>query len=257
MIVNNYMALIRFRADEPKLFRTDVLEHTVSVFFIFGQSERNVLVAVVPSLLLQSDGKTFPSVPRKYRSILSQTKLYGEDLKIIFVIGMSVNWLYFVNIFPVKVYGATGVPKILNYQGRLLDVNENLLGGTGTDFCFKFSIYDDAVVGAPDNKLWPSATSSVMTINVSNGVFNTAIGDTGAGADALDFNFQDNDVAFLHIEVADKVGATCSAGDGAEVFETLGPRQRVGASGYAINADTVDGFHAAVGQRQSNSGSYF
>ena len=137
------------------------------------------------------------------------------------------------------------MPKILNYQGRLLDVNENLLGGTGTDFCFKFSIYDDAVVGAPDNKLWPSATSSVMTINVSNGVFNTAIGDTGAGADALDFNFQDNDVAFLHIEVADKVGATCSAGDGAEVFETLGPRQRVGASGYAINADTVDGFHVA------------
>src|SRR3989338_9635859 len=108
------------------------------------------------------------------------------------------------------VLAAAGVPKILSHQGRLLNSAGELLGGSGTDFCFKFSIYDDTAVGAPDTKLWPSGVPSTMAINVKNGVFNAALGDTTAGGDLLDFNFQDNDTIFLNVEVATKVGADCA-----------------------------------------------
>ena len=146
-------------------------------------------------------------------------------------------------LFSASALAATGVPKILNHQGRLLDGDGNLLGGSGTDFCFKFSIYDDATVGAPDTKLWPTGAPSIMTINVKNGIFNVGIGDTGAGGDTLDFNFQDNDTIFLNVEVADKIGASCTDGD--ETFENLAPRQRIVSSGYTINAETVGGFTPA------------
>ncbi|MEK7110394.1 MAG: hypothetical protein AAB867_00890, partial [Patescibacteria group bacterium] len=136
---------------------------------------------------------------------------------------------------------------------RLLNSSGELLGGSsGTDFCFKFSFYDDATVGSPDTKLWPSASPSTMTASVKNGVFNVGIGDTSAGGDTLDFNFQDNNAAYLNVEVATKVGATCAAGDGAESFENLAPRQRIVSSGYAINAGTVGGFTPSQSPTGSN-----
>ncbi len=141
-------------------------------------------------------------------------------------------------------YAAAGVPKIINHQGRLMDGSGTLLGGAGTDYCFQFSFYDDVTVGL-GTKIWPTGSPSTMTAEVKNGVFNVGIGDTDAGGDVLDFNFEDNDAAYLNVAVASKVGATCAPGDGAESFENLSPRQRIVASGYAVNADTVDGFHAA------------
>jgi hypothetical protein len=142
------------------------------------------------------------------------------------------------------VAAAAGVPKILNYQGRLMDSSGVLLGGTGTPYCFKFSIYDDATVGS-GSKLWPSSAPSVMTATVRNGVFSVGVGDTGIGGDVLDFDFQSTDTAFLNVEVATKVGATCAPGDGAESFETLSPRNRIESAGYAVNASTVGGFTPA------------
>lgn len=165
----------------------------------------------------------------------------------IFLLSLLILTILF-GFFQQNVFAVVGVPKIINHQGRLLDSAGSLLGGSGTDYCFKFSIYDDATVGAPDTKLWPT-TPSTMTIVVKRGVFNVGVGDTGAGGDALDFNFQDNDQVYLNVDVATKVGGTCAGGD--ETFENLGPRQRINSSGYAVNADTVDGFHAG----QSATGS--
>lgn len=148
----------------------------------------------------------------------------------------------FFSVFGV--FAATGVPKIFSYQGRLLDSSGNLLGGSGTDFCFRFSFYSDATVGSPDTKLWPTSDPSTMTVNVEHGVFNV---DIGSGIDTLDFNFQTTDTTYLNVEVASQIANSCSGVS----FDNLAPRQRISSTGYSINSDTVDGFHAA----QSASGS--
>ncbi len=171
---------------------------------------------------------------RAYRR--SRTHAHASRM-IAFILGVV-----FMVIFVAPAFAATGVPKILNYQGRLMDESGTLLGGAGTDYCFTFSLYDDAVVGGGDVKLWPSSGPSTSTVSVINGVFTVGIGDTSVGGDTLDYNFQDSDEVYLNVQVADKVGATCATGDGVETYETLSPRQRILSSAYAINAGTVGGF---------------
>jgi hypothetical protein len=157
--------------------------------------------------------------------------------------------LIFSIFLPLEFAQATaGVPKIINFQGRLMDNTGALLGASsGTDYCYKFSIYDATTAGT---KIWPAGAPSTMTISTRSGVFDANIGDTGAGGDALTLAFTD-DQAFIDVQVATKVGATCAAGDGAESFETLTPRQQIVSSAFAINASTVGGFTPA----QSATGS--
>jgi len=154
---------------------------------------------------------------------------------------IAILFLFFIIFtFANQAQAVAGVPKILNHQGRLLNSAGELLGGSsGTNYCFKFSIYDDATVGTPDNKLWPSGTSSTMTVNVKNGVFNVGIGATTTGGDLLDFDFQSNDTIFLNVEVASSLAGSCA---GVSSFENLAPRQRIVSAGYSINASTVGGF---------------
>ena len=159
-------------------------------------------------------------------------------LRALVILALMASALPVVNAAP-------GVPNLLHYQGRLLDDTGNLLGGSGTEYCFRFSFYDDATVGAPDTQLWPSATPGDMTVNVVNGVFAASIGDVSAGGDVLDYPFTD-DTTYLNIEVATQVGGVCGGGD--ESYETLSPRQRINASGYAINAGSVFGTNqSAIG----------
>ena len=94
---------------------------------------------------------------------------------------------------PVPAFAVSGAPKILSYQGRLMDSSGNLLGGSsGTTYYFKFSIWDNATVGS-GNQLWPSSGPTSFAATVTSGVFNVNIGDTANGyPDLLDYNFNTN-----------------------------------------------------------------
>ncbi|MBI2063252.1 MAG: hypothetical protein HYT61_03410 [Candidatus Yanofskybacteria bacterium] len=123
-------------------------------------------------------------------------------------------------------HSSAAVPQILSFQGRLADASGNLLGGNGTNFYFKFEIHSTAT---GDNELWSSGGTAI-TIKVTQGVFNTLLGDTSASYSALNLDF-DSQTYYLEVQVSD---------DNVD-FETLSPRQRIVASGFAVNAETVHG----------------
>jgi len=125
---------------------------------------------------------------------------------------------------------AAGVPKLLNFQGRLTDASDNLEDGT---FYFCFWIYDAESGGS---KVWPADNPTPQAVTVSNGVFSTHVGGGGNTLDA-DFNA---DSYWLAVDVDPDDDSDCTTGG-----DLLAPRQRITATGYAINSDTVDGIHAA------------
>ena len=175
------------------------------------------------------------------KGLIQQRTLVLSSFVVLLIFSLNIGSLVSIN----QVQAATGVPKILNHQGRLLDSNGNLLGGSGTNYCFRFAFWDASTGGDRNgHQIWPAnyATSSIMKVSVVNGVFSVGIGDTSleAGGDTLDFNFQDNDTVYLNVEVANSVSTLCTGLSDSD-FETLDPRQRIFSSGYSINANSVVG----------------
>ncbi|CAN5186902.1 hypothetical protein BH11PAT4_BH11PAT4_5210 [soil metagenome] len=159
----------------------------------------------------------------------SAIRLAGAQLLAGFLL---LGTLFSVAPYQVKdAAAATGVPRAFSYQGRLYDSSGNLLGGSGTIYCFKFSLWDNATPGS-GTRLWPASGPSSAQLTVKYGVFSANVGlDT---PDPLTYNFYDNDTIFLQVEVAAYSGGCGS-------FETLAPRKQMVASGYAINSDLLDG----------------
>ncbi|MEW6557003.1 MAG: hypothetical protein AB1349_06580 [Elusimicrobiota bacterium] len=105
---------------------------------------------------------------------------------------------------------------MLNYQGRLTDTQGNPLSGS---YSIQFTIYDSATAG---NTIWCPETHT--SVSVTNGLFDVTIGSFSALNIAFDKSY------WLGVKVGSDTEMT--------------PRQRLAASGYAINADMVDGLHS-------------
>ncbi len=131
-----------------------------------------------------------------------------------------------------KVFAAPGINKQLNYQGKLQDAD----GITVPDgsYNMKFTIYDAASDGTA---LWSARETdacgapinpSAKSISVYNGVFSTLLGESGDCPITLDFA---DDAYYLGVTV------------GADSEMT--PRKRIGAAGYAFNADLLDGLNTS------------
>ncbi len=133
-------------------------------------------------------------------------------------------------IWPEKTAAVAGVSQMISYEGYLTDTNGDPLGGTGTPYCFRFSIYDNPTVGA-GTKLWPAGSPNNTKATTTAGVYSALIGQ----ADALTYNFYDNDAVYLNVEV-NTVTDTCAGS-----WENLSPRQQIVASGYAIASESVYG----------------
>ncbi len=122
---------------------------------------------------------------------------------------------------------------MIGYQGRLANASGDLLGGSGTTYYFKFSIWSNSVVNT-GTKLWPSGDPTGFTATVRQGVFEVNIGDTANGyPDTLDYNFNTNRDVYLQVEVSSS-GAVGS-------YQTLSPRQKIGAAAFAQLAGAVSG----------------
>ncbi len=164
---------------------------------------------------------------------MTKTTFKISALKIVVVI--SILGFVLPNLLPIQTFFApiayAASPNIFSYQGRLTDSTGALLGGSGTNYYFKFSIWDSATVGA-GTRLWPSGAPGTMTTSVVQGVFNVNIGDTANGyPDALNYDFNTSSTIYLQVE----------ASSDNSTFETLSPRQQITSSGYAINANTLQG----------------
>src|SRR3989338_6842241 len=145
-------------------------------------------------------------------------------------VSCSVFLLVFLAVFSgsvlvQKAEALSGVPQILSYQGRLADADGDLLGGSGTTYYFKFSIWNVTTGGTSGtNRLWPGSDPSSVSATVRQGVFNADI-------DTSSYNFNTNSTIYLQVE-ASSDDAT---------FETLSPRQQISSAAFAQIAGSVSG----------------
>jgi len=138
-------------------------------------------------------------------------------------------------IYPQESRGAAPAPMQIAYEGRLTDASGNALGGTGSQYCFRFSIYDAPTGGT---KLWPGGTPGVTTATTSDGVFSTTIGLADTLTSAV-FDFSTTSTAYLQVDVSTS-SPTCSSG-----VESLSPRQQILSSSYAMSANSLGSYVTA------------
>lgn len=143
--------------------------------------------------------------------------------RVFFVIILSLFLSPYIFVY------AAGAPSIFSYQARLADSRGDLLGGSGTTYYFKFSIWDNANIGS-GRRLWPSFAPGATMVTVRNGFFSVNIGDTANGyPDDLDYDFSINENIYLQVEVSSNN----------IVFETVSPRQRIASVIFAQIAEAI------------------
>jgi len=156
-------------------------------------------------------------------STLAKHKSYLA-LVVLTFISFILSILFLSPTPPIQ--AATGVPKLLNFQGRLTDSSDNLLTGT---YYICFWIYDAESAGS---KVWPTGDPTPQAVTVTNGIFSTQV---GGGGNTLDASFND-DSYWLAVDIDPDNDGDCTTGG-----DTLAPRQRITAASYAITASNLAG----------------
>lgn len=118
---------------------------------------------------------------------------------------------------PLFSFAAVGIDPQIPFSGTLKDAGGGVLTGT---YNMEFRIYD---VSAGGGALWSETFSNVV---VTDGAFNVMLGSVASLASV---NF--NQPLYLGVKIGTDPEMT--------------PRERIGASAYAFNADLLDGLHAS------------
>ncbi|MFH2136528.1 MAG: hypothetical protein ABII19_02770, partial [Patescibacteria group bacterium] len=179
-----------------------------------------------------------PRKKRQSKKAMYKAQIRTKLARVVSVVGILL--LIGIGVMKLLVPGAfSAINKQLNYQGKLQD-SAGITVADGT-YSMKFSIYDAASAGT---RLWTecgtTGTPTARSVAVSNGVFSVMLGDTASGAcpgatnsNAIDLDFN-SDTYYLGFTM--------------EADSEMTPRKRLGASGYAFNADLLDGLNtSAVG----------
>ena len=152
------------------------------------------------------------------------TNIKTRISKIIFVV-----FCFFACFFLFQ-YGSAhaALTKEISYQGKLTDTNDAAVNDTSYDFTF--AIYDSATNG---NCLWTArgtcGSPDTRPVSVSKGIFSIMLGDTAAGDNALNLDF--NSPYYLSIKIGTDSEMT--------------PRKKLGASGYAFNSNKLNGLDSS------------
>lgn len=176
---------------------------------------------------ISKDGKVRLLFSKKSSAIFTGCLIFIQGiLSVVLIISLAANL-----IWPENSVAAAGTPLQIAYEGRLTDSSGNALGGTGTSYCYQFSIYDSANGG---NKLWPASTPATTTATTTDGVFSAVIGQADTLTSTV-FDFSTTSIAYLQVAV-NNAPTTCTGG-----WEPLSPRQQLLSSPYALTANNVYG----------------
>ena len=149
------------------------------------------------------------------------------------VLGGALFVVLGVVLQPLVSFAAVGVNTQIPFQGVLNDSGGNPVTDGSYDMVFR--IYDAASGGTT---LWTGThtAGNGNPVTVTNGFFDVLLGSGAGNTMTLDFN---DDTYYLGISI--------------EADPEMSPRQRLGAAGYAINADRLDGLHASSFIQASSS----
>ena len=133
------------------------------------------------------------------------------------------------------------IPYKINFQGRLNDVSGNPMA-SGT-YNMKFRIYDAASGGT---LLWSEqrANSATTGVSVTNGLFSVQLGDVSALSPNI---FNNANAIYFEVELPTPATATCTSALCESYTEgAMTPRNKLGASAYSFNSDTLDGLDSST-----------
>jgi hypothetical protein len=136
----------------------------------------------------------------------------------------------------------------MNFQGRLA----NASGTAMPDglYNMKFRIFDAASGGTQQ---WTETRETTNRVQVTNGMFSTQLGDV-TGLPVSIFTTQN---LYFEIEMPSVATATCSTASCASYTEgPMTPRNKLGSSAYAFNADTIDGIDGSSLARNDAANTY-